>query len=109
MEDAIKICSVCLTRAGANTLFELLSLKVPCLVIPLCNRSSRGDQVLNAEYFQKLGMINVLSSQSLTPNSLLFAINSTYSNRENLIKNINKNPVKDASRKVCKILTNFLD
>ncbi|MBO5714392.1 MAG: UDP-N-acetylglucosamine--N-acetylmuramyl-(pentapeptide) pyrophosphoryl-undecaprenol N-acetylglucosamine transferase, partial [Clostridia bacterium] len=31
LEDAIKICSVCVTRAGANTLFELLSLKTPCL------------------------------------------------------------------------------
>ncbi len=109
IEDAIKICSVCVTRAGANTLFELLSLKVPCLLIPLSNRSSRGDQVLNAEYFQKLGMVNVLSQESLTSNSLIFAINSTYSNRENLIKNINKNPIKDASKTVCKIINSFVD
>lgn len=109
MEDAIKICSACVTRAGANTLFELLALKVPCLLIPLSNKSSRGDQVLNAEYFQKLGMVNVLNQQTLTPNSLVLAVNSTYSNRENLIKNINKNPIKDASKTVCKIITTCLD
>lgn len=109
IEDAIKICSVCVTRAGANTLFELLSLKIPCLVIPLSNKSSRGDQILNAEYFQKLGMINVLNQQSITPNSLILSINSTYANKDNIIKNINKNPIKDASKSVCKVINSVLD
>lgn len=109
IEEAIKICSVCITRAGANTLFELLALKVPCLVIPLSNKSSRGDQILNAEYFQKLGMINVLNQQSLSPSSLVLAVNSTYANKDNLIKNINKNPIKDASKNVCRIINSVLD
>ena len=109
LEDAIKICSICVTRAGANTLFELLYLKKPCLAIPLSSRSSRGDQVLNAEHFQRLGMINVLSQESLTEKSLSLAINSTYSNKENLIKNITKNPIKDASKSVIKIINSFVD
>ncbi len=109
MENALKVASVCVTRAGANTLFELLSLKIPCLLIPLSNRSTRGDQVLNAEYFQKLGMVNVLNQNALTPESLTVSVNATYSNKDNIIKNINKQPVKDASKNICKIICSFLN
>lgn len=109
MENALKVASVCVSRAGANTVFELLSLKIPCLLIPLSNGSTRGDQVLNAEYFQKLGMVNVLYQNALTPDSLTVSVNSTYSNRDSILKNINKHPIKDASRTVCKIICDSLN
>lgn len=108
IENAFKICSVCVSRAGANTVFELLALKVPCLLIPLENNASRGDQLENANYFQKLGMVNVLRQNVITENSLLNAINSTYNNRKNIISNINTNPVKDASRQISRIIADYL-
>ena len=43
-------CDACLTRAGSNTLHELLYNNIPMLLIPLQNKS-RGDQVANAHYF----------------------------------------------------------
>ncbi len=104
MENALAVADVCVTRAGSNTLFELLSLKIPCLLIPLPKGVSRGDQVLNAEYFQKLGLVNVLPQNAMTELSLVLSINSTYANRFNIIRNFDKNPVKDASRQISRII-----
>lgn len=104
IEKAFKVADVCVSRAGANTLFELLSLKIPCVIIPLCNNASRGDQVKNAEYFQKKGVITLLPQNSLTPSLLVDKINYTYENRQNIIDNLNKNPVKDCSRELSRII-----
>ena len=55
----------CLTRGGANALFELVALKIPSLVIPLPKGVSRGDQVDNANYFSNLGCVHVLNQENL--------------------------------------------
>ena len=86
--NAFAVASVCVSRAGSNTLFELMSLKIPCVLIPLPKGASRGDQIYNAEYFQKLGLANVLPQSVLTPESLTLAIHSAYANRNNIKKNI---------------------
>lgn len=104
MEMAFSIASICISRAGSNTLFELLALKIPCILIPLPKGNSRGDQVLNAEYFQRLGLVNVLSQHVLTKESLILAINSTYANRFNIKRNYEKSPINDSSRLISRIL-----
>ncbi len=104
MEKAFACASVCISRAGSNTLFELMSLKIPCLLIPLPKGTSRGDQILNASYFQKLGLTAVLPQENLTEKSLVFSINSVYSNRFNLQRNFDNFPVKDSSRAISRIL-----
>ena len=48
MEKAYAVADICVSRAGSNTLFELLALNIPSLLIPLPKGVSRGDQVLNA-------------------------------------------------------------
>ena len=104
VENAFAIASVCITRAGANTLFELLALKIPCLLIPLPTNASRGDQLLNARYFQKQGLVSVLPQEALTPQSLLYNVNCVYSNRLSINKNLQQTPIKDASRQISRIL-----
>ena len=98
------VADVCVSRAGANTVFELLSLNKPCVFIPLPKGASRGDQVLNAEYFQKKGVCAVLPQNVLTGESLTFAVNCVYKNRYSLIKNLTENPVQNASEKIAEIL-----
>ena len=104
MEKAFAITNVCVTRAGANTLFEILSMNIPSLLIPLPKGTSRGDQVENATYFQKLGLVSVLPQNALTPNSLILGINATYEGRASIKKNMQANPVKDKSRQISRIL-----
>ncbi len=104
IELAFSICSVCISRAGSNTVFELLALKIPTILIPLPKGNSRGDQVLNAEYFQKLGLVSVLPQNVLTPESLINAVNSTYANRHNLQRNFEKAKINDSSRQISRLL-----
>lgn len=104
IEYAFNAASICVSRAGSNTIFELLSLKIPCLLIPLPKGNSRGDQVFNAEYFQKLGLVHVLQQNVLTDKSLTTAINSLYTNKQYVIKNLEKTPINDSSEAIAKIL-----
>lgn len=53
--DFYALADVVLTRGGSNVIFELLALKKPMLIVPL-EKGSRGDQVLNAEIFEKEGI-----------------------------------------------------
>jgi UDP-N-acetylglucosamine--N-acetylmuramyl-(pentapeptide) pyrophosphoryl-undecaprenol N-acetylglucosamine transferase len=59
------------SRAGANTLFELLALGKPNLLIPLSPRVSRGDQVENAEFARVRGYSRVLQEAELTADRLV--------------------------------------
>lgn len=108
IENAFSIASVCVSRAGSNTVFEILSLKIPTLLIPLPKGVSRGDQILNAEYFQKLGLAHVLDQNSLTENSLALSINAVYANRLNITENLSKNPITDASKKIADIISAYV-
>ena len=109
IENAFAVASVCVSRAGSNTLFELMSLKIPTVLIPLPQGASRGDQILNAKYFQKLGLAYLLNQDALSEQSLIFAINSVYNNRANLTKNFEKHPIKDASRQISRIIADYLN
>ena len=108
IEYAYSVASVCVSRAGSNTLFELLSLNIPTLLIPLPEGNSRGDQIQNAIYFYKKGMVNLLEQKNLTDNSFILSIYNTYYNKENLIKNISKNPIVSGSKKIADILNSYI-
>lgn len=107
MSKPFSICSVCVTRAGSNTLFELLSLNIPSVLIPLPKGVSRGDQVENATYFQKLGLVTVLPQQALTKNSLSLAVDSTYQGRNVIKRNLSLSPIKDKSRQISRIIADY--
>lgn len=70
MASAYACADFVVARAGSNTVFELLALKKPALLIPLENKRSRGDQVENALYFQKRGVCHVLRESELTADTL---------------------------------------
>lgn len=71
MSSAYAAADFVVSRAGSNTLFELLALKKPALLIPLENRRSRGDQAQNARYFAEKGLCRVLHEADLSPQRLL--------------------------------------
>lgn len=56
---------VVVSRAGAGTLFELLALKKPHVLVPLTLGQSRGDQIANAESFRKRGFSEVLPESGM--------------------------------------------
>jgi len=58
--------AVVVSRAGANSLYELLVTRKPHLLIPLGKAASRGDQLDNARVFAELGFSKVLYEEALT-------------------------------------------
>ena len=72
MGSAYACADVALSRAGSNTAFELIALKKPTLFVPL-EKSSRGDQLENALYFEKRGLCKILREENLDllPETLL--------------------------------------
>ena len=78
METAYSAADVALARCGSNSAFEILSLKIPVVFVPLKKGNSRGDQVMNAEYFLKSGNCLVLNESDLTEKSLAAYVNSAY-------------------------------
>lgn len=87
-----------ISRAGANAICELLSLRKPNILIPLGLEASRGDQILNAESFEKQGYSYVLQEKDVTSQTLSEAVNTVYNNRETYIDAMNQsdlaNPIE---------------
>jgi len=86
MPHLLAAASMVISRAGANTLFELLALQKPNLLIPLSRAASRGDQILNAESFRKQGYSMVLQEEEMQPDKMYEAILELYAKRMDFSK-----------------------
>ena len=85
-----------ISRAGANSICEILALRKPNILIPLSAAASRGDQILNAKSFKKQGFSYLLEEENLNGESLLQAITETYVNRKAYLSNMGKSELQDA-------------
>lgn len=86
LPDLLALADVVLSRAGANAVFELLALHKPAVLVPLTKGSTRGDQIQNAQYFEKSGFALHLPQEELTPDTLLAAVNRVYDGRAAYIR-----------------------
>jgi UDP-N-acetylglucosamine--N-acetylmuramyl-(pentapeptide) pyrophosphoryl-undecaprenol N-acetylglucosamine transferase len=74
LADIFAAADLAVSRAGANSLFELLALRKPMLLVPLPGKASRGDQILNAESLVKRGLARALLQENMTANALADAV-----------------------------------
>ena len=65
LPDLFAAADVVISRAGANAICELLALEKPNILVPLPTAQSRGDQLLNAESFEKQGYSVVVADDVL--------------------------------------------
>ncbi|WP_078681353.1 undecaprenyldiphospho-muramoylpentapeptide beta-N-acetylglucosaminyltransferase [Clostridium sp. USBA 49] len=98
---------IVISRAGSNTIFELLALKKPNLLIPLSSKSSRGDQILNAQSFEKRGFSMVLKEEDLNDNNLLSKLDELYKNKEKFIKNMENNNYNNTIDTIINIIEKY--
>ncbi|WP_127532573.1 undecaprenyldiphospho-muramoylpentapeptide beta-N-acetylglucosaminyltransferase [Paenibacillus kobensis] len=96
LTEVLAMTDIVVTRAGANSIFEFLALSKPMLLIPLSQAQSRGDQLLNADFFEKSGYAEVLLEERLTPDMLLSSITSLHDNRERYIRSMAQVEQSDA-------------
>ncbi len=94
------------SRAGATTLFELLALKKPHLLIPLSKQSSRGDQILNAQSFAKQGFSQVIPEEELTETAFFEGIKQLKQNHEQYRQAMSRSQLGDAVKAVIQVIQN---
>lgn len=104
LPDILAMASLVISRAGSNSIFELLSLRIPMLLIPLSRQASRGDQILNAQSFQKAGYAEVLEEETLTAESLLDAVQRTFLHRQAFIERMQNSPMQDTLSKLSGVI-----
>ena len=104
MGEAYACADAVVARAGAGTVFELMALKKPSLLIPL-EGQTRGDQAENAEYFRAKGLCRVLSQGNLS--RLSAEVQKTLSD-EHLKKRLAENRFTPANPLILQALTREL-
>ena len=100
---------IILSRAGANSICEILALRKPNILIPLSAAASRGDQILNARSFEKQGFSTVLEEENVTSDTLYDAIENTYENRRKFVDAMEKSELSDAVNIVMGLIASYAE
>ena len=95
---------VVISRAGANSICELLALRKPNLLIPLSAKASRGDQILNARSFERQGFSKVLEEEEITEEKLLETIRQLYTDRQKYTNAMAGNGQVDSISKITDLI-----
>lgn len=74
------------------------------ILIPLSAAASRGDQILNAESFERQGFSYVINEESLTNETLLSAVNKVYDERDTYIQAMKNSKLTDATETIVKLI-----
>lgn len=104
LKDIFAMADIVVSRAGANSICELLALKKPNILIPLSSKSSRGDQVLNARSFEQQGFSLVIDNEDLDEDILVETIEDLFENREKFIENMSKSSLHSATDTIVQII-----
>lgn len=104
LKDLFAMADVVISRAGANSICELLALKKPNLLVPLSAASSRGDQILNAKSFESQGFSMVIDDDDLSPELLTEKVTELYFNRQTYIEAMDKSNQMGAIDTITKLI-----
>ncbi len=104
LKDLFAMADIVVSRAGANSICELLALKKPNILIPLSAKSSRGDQMLNARSFEQQGFSLVIDNDELDEDILVETIEDLYENREKFLENMSKSSLHSATDAIVRII-----
>jgi UDP-N-acetylglucosamine--N-acetylmuramyl-(pentapeptide) pyrophosphoryl-undecaprenol N-acetylglucosamine transferase len=109
LPDLLAASDIIVSRAGANSLYEILALKKPHVLVPLSARISRGDQIENAAYFEKQGVSVVVDDDLLTAERLINAIKTVVLNQEVIVFKLNQLNIKCAKSHIITLIKEQLN
>ncbi|MDF2905069.1 MAG: murG [Herbinix sp.] len=104
LSDLFAAADMVISRAGANAICELLALRKPNILIPLSAKASRGDQILNAESFERQGYSYLLKEEELTIAKLLEAINTIVEKKQDYIDAMNKSELNNSIDTIIRLI-----
>lgn len=109
LKDMLAMADLVISRAGANAICELLALKKPNLLIPLSAHNSRGDQILNAESFEKQGFSIIIDDDYLTENLLVEKVHELFCNRHSYIETMNSSSQLNSIKTITDLLESIVN
>ena len=109
MKDLFAAADLVISRAGANSICELLALRKPHILIPLSAAASRGDQILNAESFERQGYSYVIQEEDLTNDTLLRGITHVMEHRKEYIDAMEQSKLNEAIETIIGLLHEAAD
>ncbi|MCK4891033.1 MAG: undecaprenyldiphospho-muramoylpentapeptide beta-N-acetylglucosaminyltransferase, partial [Candidatus Pacebacteria bacterium] len=92
LKDAYALCNVVISRAGANSLSEIIALEKPGIIIPLSS-SANDHQMENAKFFAEKGMVILIKEENLTVDIMIKELSKILRKddfRANMIRKMNK-------------------
>jgi UDP-N-acetylglucosamine--N-acetylmuramyl-(pentapeptide) pyrophosphoryl-undecaprenol N-acetylglucosamine transferase len=89
MKDAFAICDYVISRAGANSLAEIMALNKPSLIIPL-STAAGNHQYFNAKYFADEEYILMLSEDELNAETLSDKLDELNERKDELVANMTR-------------------
>lgn len=104
MWTLFKATDITISRAGANTIMELLSNEIPTIFIPLPKGISRGDQIDNAKYLQKIDVARVIFQDELTKEKLQNELDFIEKHAKNIVLAIKKQNFTDGTTRIIDII-----
>lgn len=104
LSDLFAASDLIISRAGANAICELLALRKPNILIPLSAGASRGDQILNAESFERQGYSYLLREENLSNVSLLEAIENVMTSKHSYIEAMNKSDLNNSITTIVELI-----
>jgi len=106
--DLFKMADIIISRAGATSIFEILELKKPNILIPLSKKASRGDQILNAKSFEKRDFSKVIAEEDLNTEELLKAIKEVLANKDKYINAMEQYSGSNGVDETIKVIRKYL-
>lgn len=103
LADVLACADIVVSRAGANSIYELVALHKAHILIPLA-MASRGDQLHNADCFAKKGLSYVINEKELTPQTLLQAISEVSSAQQTIQQKLSNYNLQNGSATVFKLI-----
>ena len=107
LNDIFAMTDMMISRAGANSISEILALKIPNILIPLSAKASRGDQILNAESYEKQGFSTVLQEEDLTAKLLVSSVADVYNRRDEIRARMAESKLLDANNVIMNLIENI--
>lgn len=95
------------SRAGANSIFELAALAKPSILVPLSLKASRGDQILNAQSFARQGFSLVIQEEDFTFSNLAAKLSYLNNNRGVFVTAMEKSQIRDGTENILAVINRY--
>ena len=104
MWTIFKATDYAISRAGANTIVELLSNNILTIFVPLPKNNSRGDQIENAKHIESMGLAKTILQEDLELKKVQNCLNYLKNNSESIKTNIKNAKFEDGTQNIINVI-----